>query len=63
LHASFREWSIKGEITTILCPLLALQGVDDEYGTLRQIQQIKRHLKQSEYRVAGLSAFVASRPA
>jgi hypothetical protein len=63
LHASFREWSIKDEITTILCPLLALQGVDDEYGTLRQIQQIKRHLKQSECRVAGLPAFAASRPA
>ena len=36
------RWNIEGEITGIACPLLALQGVDDEYGTLEQIHAIAR---------------------
>ena len=34
LHAPFREWSIEAEIENIRCPVLAVQGLDDEYGTL-----------------------------
>ncbi|HYA59080.1 MAG TPA: alpha/beta fold hydrolase, partial [Burkholderiaceae bacterium] len=33
----FREWSIEAELDSIRCPLLAVQGLDDEYGTLEQI--------------------------
>jgi len=40
LHPPFAHWNIKGEIATITCPLLAMQGLDDEYGTLRQIHAI-----------------------
>jgi pimeloyl-ACP methyl ester carboxylesterase len=48
LDASFRDWSIEEEIRTIRCPLLAIQGVDDEYGTLEQIRGIARRVPQTD---------------
>jgi pimeloyl-ACP methyl ester carboxylesterase len=45
---AFRDWSIEAEIESITCPLLAVQGLDDEYGTLEQIRGIARRLKQTE---------------
>jgi pimeloyl-ACP methyl ester carboxylesterase len=42
LHPPFRHWRIDHELGTIRCPLLAVQGVDDEYGTLAQIRGIAR---------------------
>ena len=48
LHPPFREWSIEDEIATIACPLLAVQGVNDEYGTLEQIRGIARRVPQAE---------------
>lgn len=42
LHPPFRLWSIREEIGTIACPLLAIQGLDDAYGTLEQIRGIAR---------------------
>ena len=42
LDPPFRHWSIEDEIASITCPLLAVQGVDDEYGTLEQIRGIAR---------------------
>lgn len=44
LHPPFRQWSIEDEIRTIACPLLAVQGLDDEYGTLEQIHGIARRV-------------------
>jgi len=44
LHPPFKQWDIAKEIGTITCPLLAVQGVDDEYGTLEQIRGIARHV-------------------
>ncbi|HET9205934.1 MAG TPA: alpha/beta hydrolase, partial [Burkholderiaceae bacterium] len=44
LHQPFASWNIEAEISGITCPLLALQGVDDEYGTLDQIHAIARRL-------------------
>jgi pimeloyl-ACP methyl ester carboxylesterase len=48
LHPPFREWSIEDEIAAIRCPLLAVQGVDDEYGTLEQIRGIARRVPHTE---------------
>ena len=48
LHPPFRDWSITEEIGTIRCPLLAVQGLDDEYGTLQQIRGIAQRLPQTE---------------
>jgi len=47
LHPPFRDWSIEREIESISCPLLAVQGVDDEYGTLEQIRGIARRLPKT----------------
>ncbi len=43
LDPAFRSWNIEAELQAIRCPLLAIQGVDDEYGTLEQVRRI-RHL-------------------
>ena len=47
LHPPFKQWSIEDEIRTIACPLLAVQGIDDEYGTLEQIRGIARRVPQA----------------
>ncbi len=47
LHPPFRQWSIEEEIRSITCPLLAVQGLDDEYGTLEQVRGIARRLPQT----------------
>jgi pimeloyl-ACP methyl ester carboxylesterase len=44
LHPPFKQWNIEAELAYIRCPLLALQGIDDEYGTLDQIHAIARRL-------------------
>jgi pimeloyl-ACP methyl ester carboxylesterase len=48
LHPPFRHWSIEAEISAIRCPLLAIQGLDDEYGTLEQVRGIARRVPQTE---------------
>lgn len=48
LAPAFRHWSIAEEIATITCPLLAVQGLDDEYGTLAQIDGIARRVPQTQ---------------
>ena len=40
LHPPFRDWNIEAELATIRCPVLAVQGIDDAYGTLAQIRDI-----------------------
>ncbi|MCW5658037.1 MAG: alpha/beta hydrolase [Burkholderiaceae bacterium] len=47
LHGPFMRWNIEREIEGITCPLLAMQGIDDEYGTLDQIHAIARRLPQT----------------
>ena len=47
LQPPFKQWSIEDEIATIGCPLLAIQGVQDEYGTLEQIRGIARRVPQT----------------
>jgi pimeloyl-ACP methyl ester carboxylesterase len=44
LDPAFRSWNIEAELDGITCPLLAIQGVDDEYGTLEQLHCIQRRL-------------------
>jgi pimeloyl-ACP methyl ester carboxylesterase len=48
LHPSFREWSIEAELEAICCPVLAVQGLDDEYGTLEQVHGIARRVANTE---------------
>lgn len=44
LNPSFRDWSIESSLSSISCPLLAIQGQQDEYGTLKQITGIQEYL-------------------
>lgn len=48
LDPRFKRWSIEDEIVTIPCPLLAVQGLNDEYGSLEQIRGIARRLPQTQ---------------
>ena len=48
LHPPFREWSIEREIAGLRMPLLAVQGVDDEYGTMEQIRGIARQVPHAK---------------
>jgi pimeloyl-ACP methyl ester carboxylesterase len=48
LSPEFRSWNIESEIATIRCPLLAVQGENDEYGTLEQIRAVARNVPQAE---------------
>ena len=45
---AFRHWNIEALLPAIRCPLLAIQGEDDEYATMAQLDGIKRHVPQAE---------------
>ena len=47
LDPAFRDWNIEAELDAIRCPLLAVQGEDEEYGTLEQIPAIARRLPKT----------------
>ena len=42
LHPDFRAWNIEAYLPKVSCPVLALQGADDEYGTPAQVEAIRR---------------------
>jgi len=42
LYPPFRAWTIEGVLRDVRCPILAIQGEDDEYGTMDQIERIAR---------------------
>lgn len=37
---AFRDWNIESYLAGIRCPVLAIQGEDDAYGTMRQLDAI-----------------------
>ena len=47
LSPAFRAWNIEAEVGKIVCPVLAVQGEDDEYGTLEQVRGIARRLPKT----------------
>jgi pimeloyl-ACP methyl ester carboxylesterase len=44
LDPRFRDWNIESYLDSIRCPVLAIQGAQDEYGTTRQIETIERRI-------------------
>jgi pimeloyl-ACP methyl ester carboxylesterase len=40
LDPAFRAWNIEDHVARVRCPVLAMQGEQDEYGTMRQIDRI-----------------------
>ncbi len=55
LHPDFRNWNIEELLPAIRCPVLAIQGMDDEYGTVAQIEAIAKGATQSEVELLTLS--------
>jgi len=45
LDPEFRRWNIESSLGGIRCPVLAIQGEDDEYGTMAQIEAIARQVR------------------
>jgi pimeloyl-ACP methyl ester carboxylesterase len=45
LHPDFRAWNIEEVLPRVTCPVLAIQGEDDEYGTPAQVEAIRRQAK------------------
>ncbi|MEW6707542.1 MAG: alpha/beta hydrolase [Pseudomonadota bacterium] len=48
LQPTFRDWSIEALLPSIRCPVLAIQGEDDEYGSMAQIDGIAERVPQAE---------------
>ncbi len=42
LHPDFRRWNIEEYLPHITCPILVIQGLDDQYGTMAQVEAIQR---------------------
>jgi pimeloyl-ACP methyl ester carboxylesterase len=40
LNGAFRSWNIEEYLPAVACPTLVIQGADDEYGTVRQVETI-----------------------
>lgn len=46
LDPQFKGWDIRGDyLPGVRCPVLAIQGHDDEYGTLAQLDEIARRVR------------------
>ena len=48
LSPAFRTWDITSELAAICCPLLAIQGKQDEYGTMLQVHGIRNQCPQAQ---------------
>lgn len=48
LAPAFRDWNIESFLPGIRCPVLAIQGEDDEYGSMAQLEAIARRAPDVE---------------
>jgi len=48
LDPQFRDWNIEEYLAAISCPTLVIQGEDDEYGTLAQVEAIQRRVAATQ---------------
>ena len=48
LHPDFRRWNIEALLPDIQCPVLVIQGQEDEYGTEEQLRAISRGARKVE---------------
>jgi pimeloyl-ACP methyl ester carboxylesterase len=51
LAPEFRQWSIEDMLRGVRCPVLAVQGDRDEYGTLAQVEGIARRARDVQLQV------------
>jgi len=54
LRPAFAAWSIEDEVGRITVPVLALQGLDDEYGTMAQLRRLGERVPHARW--SGLAA-------
>lgn len=45
LDPAFLAWNIEEYLPRITCPVLALQGEDDQYGTMEQLERLQRGVR------------------
>jgi pimeloyl-ACP methyl ester carboxylesterase len=45
LDPEFLKWNIEEYLPAIACPVLAIQGREDEYGTMEQLARIRRGVR------------------
>lgn len=47
LDPAFEQWNIEEYLGGIACPVLAIQGEDDAYGTMEQLERVRRGVRGS----------------
>jgi len=47
LREEFRDWNIEAFLKNISCSFLAIQGENDQYGTIAQLESIKNNTKEN----------------
>jgi pimeloyl-ACP methyl ester carboxylesterase len=45
LSPGFRTWNIEEYLPSVTCPVLAIQGLDDQYGTVAQVNAVARQVQ------------------
>jgi pimeloyl-ACP methyl ester carboxylesterase len=45
LDPAFRDWNLEADAERVTCPALLIQGVDDPYGTLEQLDRIEARVR------------------
>ena len=48
LDPQFRSWNIEEYLPAIRCPVLCIQGEEDEYGTIAQVKAIQTQVPETE---------------
>lgn len=48
LDPAFPSWSLEQEIEAVTAPVLVIQGADDPYGTLEQVDRIERRIPHTQ---------------
>ena len=51
LDPNFRSWNIEEYLAPITCPVLVIQGENDEYGTLAQVEAIQRRIPATQTQI------------
>ncbi len=44
LHPDFMKWNIEPQLSHVTVPVLAIQGREDQYGTLKQMEALEQHV-------------------
>lgn len=56
LDPAFRDWDLRPEIARITCPVLAVQGSRDPYGTVVHVEAIRDTVRSDDVRLLVLDA-------